>query len=270
MSVTGAGVGAAPSNGSSVGSVTIVSGSLGAETQAGSSISANDVVLEGSVALTLAAATQAAVVGQSVLLRGCVVVAATNTRKVFGVTPTVDGIIDLSFVYDNVTTEPTESVPGLLGMELGRVTIPAGVWGVTISTDPPPWSKAVIFNGAAMRRMYVTVSRPGEYFLTAESEAGQGYLVSDQAEVFTIGSGTLFVADVHFVAQTPSPSLSPEHGKEILIALIVTGSVLAAVIVGLVVFFIVKCVRRRRMARKDESSILTDKLLGDPSAYFDT
>jgi hypothetical protein len=210
---------------SSVESLTILAGSINATglTNGAGIGCGNDpggvvdrVILTGNASLVIHSGQSSGINATSIALQDASLVVYTTALRLFDSAPLVVGSVDLTIVYAANSSTTIEAISNHSYLEIGYLNIdPAGAWDIMISDVVTGWSKSLVLNTSAFRRLFVSVPSGHRYLVTAKSEDADGYLATgDVAEPLLVGSSGVFWNEAHLIGFKGKPSPSPTHDVE--------------------------------------------------------
>jgi hypothetical protein len=149
--------------------------------------------------------TQGGINGSSIVISDANLKVQTIGNQVFVTAPVLRGAVDMTMLYDTVSTEQIELVEGLPAIEIGNLSLPtSSLWDLTAA------GKTVAIDASHVNKVFITLPGPGTYAITAQCEGTTGYLTaSDGRSAFEVGRSPLFVDNAFVVAGIPGPSASP-------------------------------------------------------------
>jgi hypothetical protein len=217
-STTGPGIGAiARGTGCAMTELTIAGGNITAVSRDGRAIGGSGtggispvsrVRLAGSLALRANTGSRSgnapAIEAGSVVLDGAAVVARTDANELFSASPSRVGSVDLSVLYETAVTTATDQV-AMPGFEIGQIVLPsADLW--TISFRNSTWSKAILVDAAAVRRLFVSVPAAGDYQATACDGSHTGQLAAGGSTTFAAVADKRFISSAELLVDATPPA----------------------------------------------------------------
>jgi hypothetical protein len=148
----------------------------------------------------------------TVTLVNATLTARTNATRLFDVSPSITGSLDLSIVYTSKFTG-AEAVWGFAAIEIGNLTCPLpAVWTVQFSSsDSSVSGRSLLFNSATDKRLLISVDANQTYTGSAASDGEGGVLVSPDGNLIAldVASSPAFWSNVVvrlFATPTPDPT----------------------------------------------------------------
>jgi hypothetical protein len=133
----------------------------------------------------------------SIVLSDASWIFATHGNQLFGATPSVQGLLNLTIIYGAVTSEDVERVSSLhlTMIQIGNVTLPpSDFWTLCTSrlcrTGSENCFKTESFE---IKSLLVTVESPGNYSIRAFKGSLSGFLVTEAADpLYAVDSHVTF------------------------------------------------------------------------------
>jgi hypothetical protein len=150
----------------------------------------------------------------SIVLTNASLIFTTPRNRLFGVSPSCSGLLNLVIVYENVTTAGSELLSNLNAtfLQIGNITAPlSNDWTVCISGENH--EACYVTHSSVVKSLIVSIPSQGNYSFKMSSDALSGVLERDGGLSSFIVAGTRsFVADAHFVpfpaTQTPTETFT--------------------------------------------------------------
>jgi hypothetical protein len=148
----------------------------------------------------------------SIVLTTASLVFTTPRNRLFGVSPSSSGSLNLVIVYGNVTMQGSEPISKLNAtfLQIGKVTAPlSNDW--TVCTSGGNREACYATHSPVVRSLLVSIPSQGNYSSRMFSDALSGFLERDGSQSTFVVAGTRsFVASAHFVlvlaTQAPTPT----------------------------------------------------------------
>jgi hypothetical protein len=153
----------------------------------------------------------------TVTLVNAMLTARTNATRLFDVSPSITGSLDLSIVYTSRFTG-AEAVWGFAAIEIGNLTCPlSAVWAIRVSSsDSSVSGRSLLFDSATDKRLLISVDPNQTYTGRAASNGESGVLASPDGNLIAlnVASSPAFLSNVVVQlaatrSQTPHPTGSP-------------------------------------------------------------
>jgi hypothetical protein len=235
----GIGAGSAAANGSSsIGTLALIGGRIAADgglAGIGSGGEGGDVGLltfagSGLFVRCAADGPKIPINASSIRFSNSSVIFETPGDRLFGVSPTQIGRLDLAILYGAATSEWNESVLGLNStlLQIGNLSSPlSGDWTLRVSSvSGASGEHSFAIRSSGVRSLIVTVGFRGNCSVSASNATVSGFFETPEGvSTFGIESDRLFIPEGSFVfAPRPTPTavftrslLFPFHGRRMMI-----------------------------------------------------